>query len=37
MAAPYADFPPAIREDTDILVFTRSLRFTQRDSLESKK
>ena len=37
MAAPYGDFPPAIREDTDILVFTRSLRFTQSDSLESKK
>lgn len=37
MAAPYGDFPPAIRKDTDVLVFTRSLRFTQSDSLESKK
>ncbi|WP_291903335.1 TonB family protein [Accumulibacter sp.] len=37
MAAPYGDFPPAIQHDTDILVFTRSLRFTQSDSLESKK
>lgn len=37
MAAPFGDFPPAIRKDTDILVFTRSLRFTQLGSLESKK
>lgn len=36
-AAPFGDFPPAIRRDTDILVFTRSLRFTQHDSLESKR
>lgn len=36
MAAPYAAFPPAIRHDTDLLVITRSWRFTQRDSLETK-
>ncbi|HCZ13690.1 MAG TPA: energy transducer TonB [Candidatus Accumulibacter sp.] len=36
MAAPFADFPPAIRRDTDLLVITRSWRFTQRDSLETK-
>ncbi len=36
MAAPFADFPPTIRNDTDLLVITRSWRFTQRDSLETK-
>ncbi|WP_313951668.1 TonB family protein [Accumulibacter sp.] len=36
MAAPFADFPPAIRHDTDFLVITRSWRFTRRDSLETK-
>lgn len=36
MAAPFAEFPPAIRHDTDILTFTRTFNFTQRDSLETK-
>jgi protein TonB len=36
MAAPFAAFPPAIQDDTDVLVITRSWNFTQRDSLETK-
>ena len=36
MAAPFAEFPPAIRHDTDILTCTRTFNFTQRDSLETK-
>ncbi len=36
IAAPFAEFPPAIRHDTDILTFTRTFNFTQRDSLETK-
>ncbi len=36
MAAPFAAFPPAIQNDTDVLVITRSWTFTQRDSLETK-
>lgn len=35
MAAPYAAFPPDIRRDTDILVITRSWRFTRSDSVET--
>jgi protein TonB len=36
MAAPFAAFPPAIRQDTDVLDITRTWNFTQRDSLETK-
>ncbi len=33
MAAPYAPFPPAIRQDTDVLEITRSWSFTNGDNL----
>ena len=36
MAAPYADFPPDIRRDTDILEITRTWYFTQGDQVSSK-
>ena len=36
MAAPYAPFPPAIRQDTDQLVITRAWTFTRSDSIETK-
>lgn len=36
LAAPYAPFPPAIREDTDQLVITRAWTFTRSDSLETR-
>jgi len=36
MASPYAPFPPAITQDTDQLVISRSWTFTHSDSLESK-
>ena len=35
MAAPYAVFPPDIRRDTDILVITRSWKFTRSDRVET--
>lgn len=36
MASPFAAFPPSIRNDTDVLVITRTWNFTQRDSLETR-
>lgn len=36
LAGPYAPFPPAIRQDTDQLVITRSWTFTRSDSVETK-
>ncbi len=37
MGAPYGAFPPTMREDTgDVIVFTRTLTFTQRDSLATR-
>ncbi|MDR2365946.1 MAG: TonB family protein [Zoogloeaceae bacterium] len=36
MAAPYAPFPPAIAQDTDQLVITRTWTFTRGDSIETR-
>jgi protein TonB len=37
MGAPYGAFPPAMRQETgDIIVFVRTLTFTQRDSVATK-
>lgn len=36
MGSPYADFPPDIRRDTDIIEITRTWYFTQGDQLSSK-
>ncbi len=33
LAAPYADFPPDIRKDTDIISITRTWTFTREDTL----
>ncbi len=35
MAAPYADFPAAIRRDTDIIEITRTWSFTRQDELHA--
>ena len=35
MSAPFADFPPDIRRDTDILYITRTWTFTKGDALVS--
>jgi len=35
MAAPYADFPPAIRRDTDVIEITRTWSFTRQDELHA--
>lgn len=35
MAAPYADFPEAIRRDTDIIEITRTWSFTRQDKLHA--
>jgi hypothetical protein len=37
MGSPYGAFSPAMRKETDIIVFTRTFNFTQRDSLETKR
>jgi protein TonB len=36
LAAPYAELPPDIRKDTDILTITRTWTFTSSDRLESE-
>lgn len=36
LASPYAAFPPAIRQDTDILEITRTWTFTHGDSLSAQ-
>ena len=36
MAAPYGEFPPDIRKDTDILVITRTWRFVAGDRLSGE-
>ncbi len=36
MAAPYAAFPPELRRDTDILVFTRTWSFTRNDQVQAQ-
>jgi len=36
MAAPYAEFPAAVRKDTDILVITRTWHFAQGDKLSAE-
>lgn len=37
MAAPYGEFPPDIRKDTDLLVITRTWFFGQGDSVWTKR
>ena len=36
LAAPYAELPPDIRKDTDILTITRTWTFTSSDRMESE-
>jgi len=36
LAAPYAEFPPEIRKDTDIVSITRTWTFTREDTLASQ-
>jgi len=36
MAGPYAEFPPAVRKDTDILVITRTWHFAPGDKLSAE-
>jgi protein TonB len=35
LAAPYAEFPPEVRKDTDIIEITRTWTFTREDTLAS--
>ena len=35
LAAPYANFPPDIRKDTDVIEITRTWTFTNSDMLQT--
>jgi len=36
MASPYQPFPPDIRRDTDVIVFTKTINFTQANQISTK-